>query len=241
MGLSIWTLAQILFIGLGKEISCIGLVRGSFSGDGEVEEEAKVPTLPLARAGATSSSLSFLAPSSWEGSTVEMQGSSSHHSCKAKQEEPATTCNELGCCQSLVSTRTLTHLRFQRSAVFSSTATNLPQESPNLLKRFLPQRCRGRPKILTHTRCAPPPPPSRHPTEGFHLSRQKLLPLKRLTPDLDTLSASSANSNSRSKRRQGQGGGQCLPPIYPQDTYLATPHFYQGPLSQFLSKQHHEA
>ena len=214
---------------------------GNFSGDEEAEEEGKVPTLPSARAGATSSSLSFLASSSWEGSTMEMQGSSSHHSCKAKQEEPTTTCNELGCYQSLVSTRTLAHLRFRRSAVFSSTATNLPQESPNLLKRFLLQRCKGRPQILTHTRRAPPPPPSRHPTEGFHLSRQKLLPLKRLTPNLDTLSTSSANSNSRSKRRQGQGGGQCIPPIYPQDTCPTTPPFYQGPLSQFLTKQHHEA
>ena len=86
---------------------------GNFSGDGEAEEEGKVPTLPSERAGATSSSLSFLASSSWEGSTVE--------------------------------------------------------------------------------------------------------------------------------RRQGQGGGQCIPPIYPQDTCPTTPHFYQGPLSQFLTKQHHEA
>ena len=140
-----------------------------------------------------------------------MQGSSSHHSCKAKQEEPTTTYNELGCYQSLVSTRTLAHLRFRRSAVFSSTATNLPQESPNLLKRFLLQRCKGRPQILTHTRRAPPPPPSRHPTEGFHISKQKLLPLKRLTPDLDTLFASSSNSNSRSKRFPPMSNSQRFP------------------------------
>ena len=127
-----------------------------------------------------------------------MQGSSSHQSCKPKQEGPATTCNELGCAN-LVSTRTLAHLRFRRSAVFSSTVTNLPQESPNFLKRLLPQRCRGRPKILTHTRRAPPLSPSRHPTNGFHFSRQKFLPLKRLVPELCTLSVSSANSNSISK------------------------------------------
>ena len=45
-----------------------------------------------------------------------------------------------------------------------------------------------------------PPSPSRHPMDGFHFSRRKLLPLKCLTPDLDTLSALSANSNFRSKR-----------------------------------------
>ena len=110
-----------------------------------------------------------------------------------------TTCSELGCCQPLVSTRTLAHLRFQRSAVFSSIATNLPQ-SPNLLKRLLPQRCRERLKILTHIRRTPPLSPSRHPIEGFHFSRQKLLSLKCPTLELYTLSASSANSNSRSKR-----------------------------------------
>ena len=122
---------------------------------------------------------------------MEMQSSSSHQSCRVKQKGPTTTCSELGCYQSLVSTRTLAHLRIWCSTVFSSTTMNLPQESPNLLKRLLPQRCRGRPKILTHTRRVPPPSPSRHPTDGFHFSRQKLLPLKLLTPDLDTLSASS--------------------------------------------------
>ena len=129
-----------------------------------------------------------------------MHDSSSHHSYKAKQEEPATTCSELRGCHSLVSMRTLTYWRFQRSTIFSSTTTNLSQESPNPLKIFLSQICRGMPKILTHTRRTPHPSPSRHLTEGFHLSKQKFLHLKRLTLDLDTLSASFANSNSKSKR-----------------------------------------
>ena len=172
----------------------------NFSSYEKAEEEGRESTLPLAHEGATSSSPSFQAPNSWEGSKVEKQGSSSHQSCRAKQEGPATTYSELGCCQPLVTTRTLAHLRFRRSAVFSSIATNLPQESPNFLKRLLPQRCKGRPKILTHTRRAPPLSPSRHPTDGFHFSRQKLFPLKRLVPKLYTLSTLSANSNSRSKR-----------------------------------------
>ena len=80
-----------------------------------------------------------------------------------------------------------------------------------------------------------PPSPSRHPMDGFHFSRRKLLPLKCLTPDLDTLSALSANSTSKAKdflsrltargslpktksfsstnqRRRGHGGD--LTPIY---------------------------
>ena len=129
-----------------------------------------------------------------------MQASSSHQSCKAKQKGPATTCSELGCSHPLISTRILAHLRFRRSAVFSSTATNLPQESPNFLMRLLPQRCRGRPRILTQTRHRFPKSPSKQPTEGFHFSRQKLLPLKRLAPDCNTFSTSSANLNSRSRR-----------------------------------------
>ena len=173
---------------------------GNFSGCRETKGEGWEPTLPLVRDGATSSSSSFQAPAPWEGSTVEMQASSSHQSCTTKQKGLATTCSKLGSFHPLVSTRILAHLRFRRSTVFSSTATNLPQESPNFLKRLLPQRCRGRLKILTQTRRAPPLSPSKHPTEGFHFSRQKLLPLKCLTPELHTLFASSANSNSRSSR-----------------------------------------
>ena len=100
----------------------------------------------------------------------------------------------------MISTRILAHLRFQRSTVFSSTTMNLLQESPNFLMRLLPQRCRGRPRILTQTRRGSPLSPSKQPTEGFHFSRQKLLPLKRLAPDCNTLSASSANLNSKSRR-----------------------------------------
>ena len=155
----------------------------SFSGCGETKGEGWAPTLPLAGDGAASSSLSFQAPTPWEGSIVEMQASFSYQSCKAKQKGLATTCSELGCSHPLISTRILAHLRFRCSALFSSTATNLPQESPNFLKRLLPQRCRGRPRILTQTRRGSPLSPSKQPTEGFHFSRQKLLPLKRLAPD----------------------------------------------------------
>ena len=155
----------------------------SFSSCGETKGEGWAPTLPLAHNEAASPSSSFQASTPWERSTVEMQASSSHQSCKAKQKGPAATYSELGCSHYLISTRILAHLRFRRWAVFSSTTTNLPQESPNFLKRLLPQRCRGRPRILTQTRHRSPLSPLKQPTEGFHFSRQKLLPLKRLAPD----------------------------------------------------------
>ena len=50
----------------------------SFSDCGVTEGEGWAPTLSLARDRAASSSSSFQASAPWEGSTVEMQASSSH-------------------------------------------------------------------------------------------------------------------------------------------------------------------
>ena len=86
-----------------------------------------------------------------EGCTSLIHGVVSHHNWIAKQVEPATTCREIGKFYPLTPTRTLAHCKFLRSVVSSSTPTKWSPTSPKFLKKLIPQRCSGRPRILTHT------------------------------------------------------------------------------------------
>ena len=65
------------------------------------------------------------------------------------------------------------------------------------LKNSSPQRCKGSPKILTHTSQFFLSS-ERQPKEGFHQSKRIHLPLKHLTPECSTRSTSAPSSNSKS-------------------------------------------
>ena len=111
-----------------------------------------------------------------EGCTLLIQGAVSHHNWTTKQVEPTTSCRELGKFHPLTLTRTLTHCKFWRSIVSSSTPTKWPHASPKFLKKLIPQRCRRRPRILTYTSWLFLSS-MRQPTEGFHQSKMRHLPL----------------------------------------------------------------
>ena len=110
-----------------------------------------------------------------------------------KQEEPTITYKELGNFP-LILGRILAHCEFLHSAVSSSIATRLSQASPNLLSKPFPQRCKGRPKTLTHT-SRTSLASMRQPIDGFHHFSRRLFPLNHFTPEWNTLLASTTSSN----------------------------------------------
>lgn len=94
----------------------------------------------------------------------------------------------------MILARILTHCKFLHSAVSSSMATRLSQASPNLLNKPFPQRCKRRPKTLTHT-SRTSLASMRQPIDGFHHFSRRLFPLNHFSLEWNTLLASTTSSN----------------------------------------------